>query len=164
MADCGDGSTEDTRTVSSGCTVGIHYTLTDDTGLLVDTTRDQAPFTYVHGEDDLVLGLVSALEGRAVEETFEVCLRPEEAFGEWRSGYTLEVPTEKLFLDPAINLGSPLAIRAPVSEGTMVPLWVSDVHGDTVTIDFNHPLAGQVLHMQVHVVSVERAVEPTANG
>jgi len=73
--------TTEIMTVGNDKVVFIHYTLSDATGQMIDSTVGDEALAYLHGHANLIAGLEQALEGRAEGEVFEVLIAPEEAYG-----------------------------------------------------------------------------------
>lgn len=135
--------------------VSIHYTLTDDRGQELDTSRGQEPLTYLHGTQGLIPGLERELEGREPGDRFEATIQPEDAYGEERSELIQDVPLEVLDGIENLHVGMALQSRAP--DGRVQNLKVDAIGDDTATLNANHPLAGEVLHFDVSVENVREA-------
>lgn len=136
--------------------VGIHYTLTDDDGVTIDTSRQSGePLVYLHGFGSIITGLETALAGREVGDTLKVSVEPEDAYGVREDSLLQEVPRDA-FGDAEVEAG--MQFQAQTDEGVRL-ITVVDVQGDTVTVDGNHPLAGLRLHFDVEVTSVRDASE-----
>jgi FKBP-type peptidyl-prolyl cis-trans isomerase 2 len=138
--------------VAEGRTIGIEYTLKLDDGSVADTSEGRDPLVYEQGQGQILPALESALEGLEVGGTKEVVLEAEDAYGPVREELFRTVPTESVPED-ARKAGTPLMTEDP--EGNRVPLRVHEVKGEEIVLDFNHPLAGETLHFDVEVVSIE---------
>lgn len=141
-------------TVAKDRVVQIHYVLTDDKGEMLDASASR-PLSYLHGHDNIIKGLESALEGKATGDEFEVVLQPADAYGEYKPDAVQSVHRRDLPKETRIEPGAP--IRAEGSDGKPVMLWVTKVQGARVTITTNHPLAGKTLHFRGMVASVREA-------
>jgi FKBP-type peptidyl-prolyl cis-trans isomerase SlyD len=137
--------------------VSIHYKLTDDEGSLIDSSEGQEPLEYLHGHGQIVPGLERALEGRAVGEAFDVLVTAEEGYGEYDPKKVLQVRRAQLPDDLEPEAG--MRLMAESSSGDVVPLWVTAIEGEQVTLDANHPLAGQTLHFAIRVQLVRTPTE-----
>lgn len=137
--------------ISQGKTVAITYTLTLSSGEIVDTNAGGDPLTYTHGEEQLIVGLEQALEGRQAGERLKVSIPPEDGYGGLFDDALIEVPLAHLPED-ARTPGSKLTAVGP--EGQELQGMVISLGETTATLDFNHPLAGQMLHFDVTIVSV----------
>jgi FKBP-type peptidyl-prolyl cis-trans isomerase SlyD len=135
--------------------VAIHYTLTDDSGQQLDTSRDKEPLTYLHGAQGLIPGLEKQLEGREEGDKFAATVQPEEAYGPKHPELIQDVPLS--MLDGIENLHVGMALQSKSPDGHVQNLRVEAIGDDTATLDANHPLAGEVLHFDVSVEAVREA-------
>lgn len=143
--------------IAKQCVVAIHYTLKDDQGQELDSSRDQAPLTYLHGAEGLIPGLERELEGREQGERFETTVQPEDAYGDVNPQLVQDVPLE--VLDGIENLHVGMALQSRTPDGQVQNLRVDAISDDSATLNANHPLAGEVLHFDVSVESVREATE-----
>ncbi|MFB9993728.1 peptidylprolyl isomerase [Deinococcus oregonensis] len=132
--------------------VELDYTLTVD-GEIVDRSEPGDPLTYLHGHSNIIPGLEQAIEGRAAGETLQVTVQPEDGYGP-RDEENMDELDRADFEDD-IEVGS--TYYAQAEDGSVLPFTVLSMNGDTVTVDFNPPLAGQVLNFDVTVLSVRDA-------
>lgn len=139
-------------TITDGKTVAITYTLRLDNGEVVDSNVDQEPLTYVQGDEQLIFGLEQALEGKQAGDSLQVSISPEDGYGVLSEDALIDIPLDHLPEDGR-QPGSVITAVGP--EGQELEGMVSAIHEQTATIDFNHPLAGQVLHFDVTILSVE---------
>ncbi len=140
----------------------FHYTLTDDAGTVIDSSRGAAPLTYLHGGGNIVPGLEKAMEGKGKGDAFKVDVSPEEGYGQRVEALLQTAPRAMFPDDMAPEVGMQFQ-----AESNMGPVMVTvmAVEGDTVTLDGNHALAGQTLHFEVEVMSVRDAtVEELQHG
>lgn len=135
--------------------VQIDYTLKNDKGEVLDTSEGAGPLAYLHGHHGIIPGLENALEGKATGDKLDVSIAPAEAYGEYNEAM-VQVVERKLFEGMDVAPGA--QFQAQTSDGMQV-ITVTAVDGDEVTIDGNHPLAGQTLHFSVEVVEVRDASE-----
>jgi len=135
--------------------VSIHYTLTNNQGEQLDSSRGEEPLTYLHGAGNIIAGLEAALAGKSPGDTFNVSIPPAEAYGEI-------VPDMKQVISKSMFEGMDVAVgmqfHADVNYGSGV-ITVTEINGDDVTIDGNHPLAGETLNFDVEVLDVRPATE-----
>jgi FKBP-type peptidyl-prolyl cis-trans isomerase SlyD len=133
--------------------VSIEYTLTSDTGEVIDTSQGRAPLAYLHGAGNIVPGLEKALDGKVAGDSLEVSVPPEEGYGVRDDRLVQNVPVRKLPQGKA-QVGQRL--RADTEHGPRI-LTVVAVKGDYAKVDANHPLASKTLHFKVKVVEVRDA-------
>lgn len=134
----------------------IHYSLKNEAGDTIDSTQDQDPMGYLHGHNNLMPGLEAALEGKGQGDKFSVNLAPEDAFGPHNKEQIQEVPKEQFADLKDLTPGMHLQVKGP--QGTEI-VTVVTITDDTVTVDFNHPLAGQTLLFEIEVMDVREATE-----
>jgi FKBP-type peptidyl-prolyl cis-trans isomerase SlyD len=138
--------------VHKDATVAIDYTILSASGQVLDTTIGRKPFIYVHGQNQIVAGIESALDGRVPGASLDLSIPPQEAYGE-RDPDALRMIPRRLF--PASDPPEKGSIyRAIAGDGHMTFFSVLDVTSDTVLVDANHPLAGQTLKVHVEILSV----------
>jgi len=137
-----------------GTVVSLNYTLTDDEGTVIDSSEDCGPLTYLHGYENIILGLENALEGVAAGHRSEVVVEAAEAYGEVDEEAIFEVPKDQFPQDMPVAPGMTFAGETPSGD---VPLVVVEVNDSGVVVDANHPLAGKRLHFDVEVVDVRAA-------
>lgn len=150
MAD-GNGN----RAIAKGTVATIDYTLTNDAGQVLDSSQGREPLTYLHG-GGLIPGMENALEGKSVGEQFKVTIPPEEGYGKKDPNMVQPVPRANFAGVPNIEKGMQFQARSPDGSGARV-VTVVDIAPDTVTVDANHPLAGETLHFDVAVKDVRDA-------
>lgn len=144
-------------TIGNNQVVSMHYTLTDSTGNVLDSSNEGAPLSYLHGAGNIIPGLEQALAGKAEGEQVQAVIAPEEAYGEPQPDLVQVLPKEAFQGVDQVEPG--MRFQAESADGSTRQLTVTDVEGDEVTVDANHPLAGVELHFDVQVVDVREATE-----
>jgi len=139
-------------TITHGKTVAITYTLTLENGQVVDSNVDDTPLTYVQGEEQLIFGLEQALAGKKAGDSLKVSVQPEDGYGAISEDAFIEVPLEHL---PPEGRQQGAMITAVGPQGQELEGMVTVINDQNATVDFNHPLAGEVLHFDVTIVSVD---------
>lgn len=142
-----------TDRIEKNVVVGINYRLTVDDGTLVDATDERGPLEYLHGHGNLIPGLEKALEGLELGSELAISFPPDEGYGRHEPDKVVEVTKEQLGFEP--EAGTVVAARLP--DGREQHLLIAEIDGDKVTLDGNHPLAGQTLHFEVSVTSMREA-------
>lgn len=132
----------------------IHYTLTDDDGEVLDTSREEGgePLPYLHGHQNIVPGLEEGLEGKSVGDKLTVVVPPEKGYGERHEDGAQPVPRAAFPEDAELQPEMSFFAEAP--DGSPVQVFIVSVEEDTVYLDTNHPLAGKTLHFDVEIVGV----------
>lgn len=140
----------------------IHYTLTNESGETIDSSRGGDPLQYLHGAGNIISGLEQALAGKSQGERLDVEVAPADAYGERSEGLVQEVPKKAFEGVDEIEPG--MCFRAAGPEGESV-ITITKVEEDVVTVDANHPLAGASLNFDVEVIEVRDAsAEEIAHG
>lgn len=138
--------------IADGCRVSIEYTLTLADGTEVATNVGEEPLVYSHGSNEILPKLEEALTGMAVGDAKNVKLSAEEGYGPIDEEAFRDVPTDQI-PEEARNVGALLVTETP--DGDQLTVRVHEIVGQTTTLDFNHPLAGQALNFSVVVTAVE---------
>ena len=136
--------------------VSFHYTLTDKNGQTIDSSKGNEPLTYLHGVGQIVPGLENALLGKKTGDTLDVEVAAQDGYGEHQDFMVQQVPREAFQGVDAIEPG--MQFQAQTPQGGMT-VTVTAVDETMVTVDGNHPLAGQTLFFAVEIVSVREASE-----
>ena len=134
----------------------IEYTVTNSDGKLIDTSKDRSPMTYLHGNGTIIPGVERALEGKSAGDSVKVVIPAADAYGEKDPNMVQSVPRENFGGIEDIKAG--MQFRAQTPGGARI-VTVVRVEGDTITIDANHPLAGQTLVFEATVVEARAATE-----
>jgi FKBP-type peptidyl-prolyl cis-trans isomerase SlyD len=141
--------------IAKDLVVGIAYRLTTADGTEVDSTADRGPMEYLHGHRNIIPGLEKELEGREVGDSVEVTIGPEEGYGEHDSERIVEVSREQLGFEPEVGA----VVSAKLPDGREQHLLIAEIEGEKVTLDGNHPLAGQTLRFEVSIASIRAATD-----
>jgi FKBP-type peptidyl-prolyl cis-trans isomerase SlyD len=137
---------------------GIHYTLRDNTGTIIDTSDGRDPLYYLHGAGNLIIGMEEGLEGKSKGDKFDLKISPEKGYGIKDPSMTQKV-ARSAFGNQEVKKG----MKFSTDRGAVVT--VTDVGLDSVTVDANHPLAGVELNFAVEVMEVRNATqEEIAHG
>ena len=137
--------------------VTIHYTLTDESGEVIDSSEGADPLAYLHGAGNLIPGLERELLGKTAGASLKTTVSPEDGYGEFQPELVETVPREAFEDIEKIEAG--MAFEAEDSDGQARRVVVKEVSDDGITIDGNHPLAGVELNFDVQVVDVREASE-----
>jgi len=136
--------------------VSIDYVLTDAAGAVLDRSAEGSPLSYLQGASNIIPGLERALEGKTQGESLQVEVAPADGYGDYDQDL-VQVVSRELFED-ADALEPGMRFQANSDSGTLL-VTVTDVSDDGVTVDGNHPLAGQTLTFDVTVAGVREATE-----
>ena len=142
--------------IAENCVAEINYTLTDDDGEVLDTTDGKTPLAYLHGASNIIPGLENELAGKTAGDNIRVTLPPEKGYGVRNEELRQEMSRDQF--DGVDELKVGMMFRADTPQGPLV-LNIVEVSDEKVTVDGNHPLAGQTLHFDVTVQDVRDATE-----
>lgn len=149
------------ETIESGKVVELAYTLSNEAGEVLDQADQKDPFAYIHGADQIVPGLESALEGGKVGDKKKVKVLPKDGYGEVRED--LKVSVKRTQFPENVKLQPGMQFESQDADGNGIIFTVESVEGDQVKIDGNHPMAGQTLHFEVEVLNIREATEEEMN-
>jgi FKBP-type peptidyl-prolyl cis-trans isomerase SlyD len=141
-------------TIKQDSVVTIHYTLKDDAGEVIDSSASGEPLAYLHGHGNLVPGLERELQGKSAGDKLSVKLAPADGYGEYDKSLVQRVPRRSLKGIAKVDVG--MRLHAQTDEGPRA-VTVTQVMGDMVTIDGNHPLAGRNLNFDIEIAGVREA-------
>ncbi len=136
----------------SGDTVKIHYTGTLDDGTQFDSSAGRDPLEFQLGGGQVIAGFDKAVEGMAVGDSKTVRIEADDAYGPRHQQLVQEVPRSALPDDLTPEQG--MALQASGPQGQVMQVTVVAVNEDTLTVDANHPLAGQPLNFSLELVSI----------
>lgn len=144
-------------TISQHKVVEFHYTVTDaKTNEVIDSSKDTEPLAYLHGARNIIPGLEQAMEGKSVGDEFEVTIEAADAYGEYSDDRVQVVPISAF--EDLVKIEPGVMVAAQTEQGE-IELMITEVNGDQVTVDANHPLAGRSLTFQVSVEMIRDASE-----
>lgn len=141
--------------VQNGIVVSMEYTLHVD-GELLDSSEGQDPLEFLTGHGNIISGLEREMIGMKVGDSKDVIVAAADGYGEYDEEAFLDVPRNQFPKDMPVEEGLELTVRDDSGEGRYAR--IESVKGETVRLNFNHPLAGDELHFNVKVVSLR---EPT---
>jgi FKBP-type peptidyl-prolyl cis-trans isomerase SlyD len=140
--------------IQEGSIVSIEYTLTDDSGKVIDTNVGKEPLTFIQGAGQIVSGLEKELQGLKPGDQKKVQVKPEDGYGMPNQQAFQELPRESIPPE-AQKAGVSLMAKGP--DGRAIPIRVHEIKEKTVVVDFNHPLAGKTLNFDVKIKDIKAA-------
>ena len=141
-------------TIKDGDTVSVHYTGTLASGEVFDSSVERDPLKFTLGKGQLIPGFKHAIMGLSVGEKATTNIPSLEAYGEHNPEMVIEVPMNQLPLELDAQVGMQLQLNQP--DGQAIPVQITQIDGETVTIDANHPLAGKDLNFDIEVVEIHK--------
>jgi FKBP-type peptidyl-prolyl cis-trans isomerase SlyD len=142
-------------TITEGKVVNLAYMLKNSAGDVLDQADERDPFVYMHGAQQIVPGLESALGGLKIGDKKHVTVSPAEGYGEVDPGLKLMVNRSQFPKDTELNEGMQFETQTP--DGHSIIFTIEAIEGEQIRIDGNHPLAGQTLYFEVQVLEVRDA-------
>lgn len=143
--------------------VTMHFTLKDDQGNVLDSTENSHPFAFITGKDQILPKLENEVNSMIIGGKKKVSLAAEDAYGTYNEEVVQVVDKKEFPQDFVLEIGMQYIANAP--DGTKMPFTITDVEGDDITVDFNHPLAGKNLNFDVELVDIRDATpEELAHG
>jgi len=140
--------------------VGIEYELKEAGGSeILDSNKGGAPLEFIIGKGQLIPGLEKQLVGMSEGESADILVKAEEAYGLRDDEAIQQLPKEQF---EGIELEKGMSLYGQGQEGETIQVTVVDFDDNTVTVDFNHPLAGKDLMFSITVVSERDATEQEA--
>lgn len=143
--------------------VKLHYKLNEDDaqGELIEETYSAEPLEFIFGVGMMLPSFEEFLENKVAGDHFAFTLEPQDAYGEYEDQAVVEIPIQS-FADDQGNVDrTKLLAGAPLTmhdhEGRTYRGVVLDPKEDSITVDFNHPMAGYTLHFQGEILSVRAA-------
>lgn len=142
-------------TVKDGDTVKVHYTGKLNNGSVFDSSQDREPLEFTLGEGQLIPGFEKAVTGLEKGDSTTVEIPSDEAYGERRDDLELEVAKNELPDNVEPEVGMQLQMQQQESDQA-VPVKITKVEDDKVTLDANHPLAGKDLTFDIELIEVSK--------
>ena len=136
--------------------VVMHYTLTNDGGEVLDSSRSGEPLAFLYGSGNIIPGLEKALAGKNAGDKLQVKVVPAEGYGERDPGLVQQLPKRAFKGVGDLRVG--MQLQAQGEHGMRI-ITVTKIAGDMVTVDGNHALAGVPLTFDVDIVEVRAATQ-----
>lgn len=135
--------------------VKINFTLKDDSGEILDSSNDNEPFIFITGKNHVIPGLEAAIDGMLIGSKKSIVLEPSEAYGDLDESAFQIVKKTQFPAGSEINIGDEFVANA--NDGVKLPFVISEINGEDITLDFNHPLAGQKLFFDIELLDMRDA-------
>jgi FKBP-type peptidyl-prolyl cis-trans isomerase SlyD len=140
--------------VQNNSVVSIHYTLTDNQGVVIDSSIDHTPLAYIQGLGHIVPGLEKVMNGKKVGDKFKVQVPAAEGYGLRNEELMDQVPMEAFQGVAKVEPGMEFYADGPTGP---VMVTVKGIQDNMVLIDGNHPLAGMDLNFEIELMEVREA-------
>ena len=136
--------------VEDGTQVKVHYTGKLNDGTVFDSSQDKDPLEFTMGKGEVIPGIEDAVRDMDEGESKQVTIGKDQAYGDRRDDMIIDVPKDKFPDEIPQNVGQQLMLKHP--EGQEFPAVIVEVKDETVTLDANHPLAGEDLNFEIQRV------------
>lgn len=140
--------------IAADTVVTFHYTLRNEENKELETSRGDEPTAYLHGANNIIRGLESAMVGKEAGDVFTATIAPEEAYGLRNPEKQQRVPAKHLMFKGKLKAGD--VVQLNTQEGRRA-VTVIKAGRHSADIDTNHPLAGQTLSFDVEIIEVRAA-------
>ena len=144
------------KTVQDNLVVKLDYKLIVEDEML-ESTEDGEPILFIQGIGQIISGLENALYGMEVGDQKTVVIQPEDAYGEYDPESIQEAKKEEFSEEVPLDVGTFLDMED--DEGDVLSAQIIAAEEDTVTLDFNHPLAGKPLTFEITLTDLRPASE-----
>jgi len=132
----------------------VEYSVKNEAGEVVDSNVGGAPLEFISGKQQMIPGFEKAVVEMNVGEEKEVTIPSSEAYGEYRDDLTQTLPKEQF---EGIELQKGMTLYGQGPDGQTIAVIVKDFNDNEVTIDYNHPLAGQDLTFTIKLLNQREA-------
>jgi peptidylprolyl isomerase len=149
LQDCG----VDFLVIKNGNIVKMHYNAKIGDSL-IDTSRNKDPIEFKVGERQILQGLDEAVVGLKTGDKKTVVVPPEKAYGQRKEGLTQKIPRDKS-KEPPNGVEEGNIIQYKTEQGKNRYATITKVEEDNLTVDLNHPLAGQTINFDLEIVDVK---------
>ncbi|MFB0563533.1 MAG: peptidylprolyl isomerase [Candidatus Lokiarchaeia archaeon] len=136
--------------VKKGDKVKVEYTGKLDDGTIFDSSEERQPLEFEVGSGKIIKGFDQAVIGMEKGDEKEFTIEPKDAYGEHNPDFIRKIPRDKL--PSEAEAGMMIMLKTP--DGVQIPAEITELTDEEVTIDLNHPLAGQNLNFQIKIVDI----------
>ncbi len=135
-----------------GDTVKVHYTGKLDDGTVFDSSSDRDPLEFTIGSGNIIPGFERAVVGMTPGDSKTETIPTDDAYGPYMEEMVVTIDRQQMPAEMEPEVGQQLHIQQP--DGNVLPVIVTDVSSSTVTLDANHPLAGEDLTFDIRLVEI----------
>ncbi len=140
------------KVAKKGNRVKIHYTGKDKNNKVFESTVTSGPVEFIIGDGQAIPGIDEAIIGMKIDEAKSVIIPPEKAYGEISKNLIFRYNKEEVFEDMELTVGQ--LIEVPQDDEKSIVVKVIKLTDKTVTLDGNHPLAGEELIFDIHILNI----------
>lgn len=140
--------------ITKDTVVQLHYTLSDTNGEQIESSKQGTPLLYLHGHQNMLPAIETALEGKQAGDAFELVLEPKDAYGERDENAIQSIQVKHL---QGAKKWAPGMIAVVETDHGPRQVKIVKVGMFKADVDVNHPLAGKTLNFALEVVDVRAA-------
>ncbi len=144
-----------TEQAKKGDTARVHYTGRLANGEVFDSSKGDEPLEFEVGAGEVIAGFDKGVQGMSVGDKKTIEIEADDAYGQRNEALVQSVPRAELNLGTEPQVGMNLVLQLP--DGNQIPVSITEVTQDSVTLDANHPLAGQKLTFDVELIGTEQS-------
>lgn len=139
--------------VKDGDTVKVHYTGKLEDGTVFDSSKEGEPLELTIGAGNVIEGFEKGVIGMERGGSKTVTIPPEDAYGPMNEELLAKVKKENFPGNITPVIGEQLQLKQ--QDGDIVNVTITEIRGDTVTLDANHPLSGKTLIFDIELVEIK---------
>src|SRR5690606_8433878 len=142
--------------ITKNVVVTMNYTLKDDKGTVIDSSNEHGPLSFIQGIGNIIAGLETQMEGKVKGDKFTCTITPADGYGDTDPNLVQKVERSQFAEGDTLEVG--MMFEVGNDEQTFIAR-VIELDDQNVTLDANHPMAGQTLNFDIEILNV-RAAEP----
>jgi peptidylprolyl isomerase len=150
------------KKVENGLFVSIDYKGTLQNGDVFDTSHGQQPLEVKMGAGQLITGFENELSGMSLNDKKAFTLEPEEAYGKRNENLKRDIP--RADIPPELNPEVGMTVGMQTPDGQQTPAQIVHLDDEKLTLDMNHPLAGETLNFEIEVVGINDTPTQAQSG
>ena len=138
----------------AGDTIRVHYTGSFESGEVFDSSEGREPLEFEIGAGQVIEGFDEGVRSMSVGAKKRLVIEADQAYGQRNDALVQKISRASINLDREPEVGMQLGLQLP--DGNQIPLTVTEVTPDTITLDANHPLAGNKLIFDIELVGLDK--------
>ncbi len=142
------------ETAKKSDTVSVHYTGRLEDGEVFDSSEGGEPLEFEVGAGDVIAGFDEAVRGMSIGDKRTIEIEPDDAYGLRIATLVQSVARASMNMDAEPQVGMNLIMQLP--DNNQIPVAITEVTNDQITLDANHPLAGHKLTFDVELVEIKK--------
>ena len=147
--------------LKSNQVVTMNFTLKDDSGNVLDSTKENDSFSFISGANQVLPKLEEKIGEMLIGSKKDVVLAPEDGYGVYQQEAVRTIKKSEFPEDVELDKGMGFLAKSP--QGKDVQFFIKEIEGEKITVDFNHPLAGKTLHFNLELLNLRDATPEELN-